>query len=135
MFEKLANERSIKVIEDELKKHLTNTYFKEIQVPNIVEAKKLKKERAELVKEIHNLFWQTICERFQYNYYESHKDILIKSKDVNDIIYLASTFYLNDKILQKLMEFKMKNDRLRIVKIDKENEDYKGKFLRYFNDI
>ena len=39
-----------------LKKHLNNQYLKEIQVPNIEEAKYLKEERALLVNKIYTSF-------------------------------------------------------------------------------
>ncbi|MDW8802472.1 hypothetical protein P8V03_15085 [Clostridium sp. A1-XYC3] len=135
LFEKLANDKTVKVIEDQLRKHLTNTYFKEIQVPNIIEAKPLKKEREKLVKKIYNSFWKTICKELKYVYHEKHKDIQIKSKDVDDIICLAATFYLEDGLLNELRDFKMKNDKVRLVKIYKENGSYKEEFQKYLKNI
>lgn len=114
---------------------MNNTYFKEIQVPNINEGKSLKKERTEIVKEIYNSFWQKICTKFHYEYNEEYEKIRIQAKDVDGIVYLAANFYLEEPILQRLEDFKVKNDKLRSLRIKKDNKYFKLEFLRYFKDI
>lgn len=133
---KPANYISVEIINEKLRKHLNNSYFKEIQVPNkINEAKQLKKERKILVDKIYNSFWKTICIKFQYEYKKKHSDIIIKRKDVDDINFLACKFYLDDTLLEELKRFKRKNDKLRTVKIVESNKQYKLEFLKYFKDI
>ncbi|NLZ35707.1 MAG: hypothetical protein GX889_12575 [Clostridiales bacterium] len=117
-----------------LKKHLNNQYLKEIQVPNIEEAKYLKEERALLVNKIYTSFWKKICEVFGYEYKDKHDEIIINRNDVNNIHFLVDSFYLEDDLLKEFKRFKIKNDRMRTLKIEKNNEENKLRFINYIKN-
>lgn len=131
----MANSISVELIDSELKKHLNNTYFKEIQVPNINEAKILKKERAKLTKEIYDSFWKMICFQFHYEYKDKHSEIIINKVDVDDINFFSANFYLDDILHDKLQKFKANNDRFRSIKVQKDNKYFKEKLQKYIKEV